>query len=386
MKSNPGLHVLLLGLALPVAAVETWTVQSSGTKANLTGVACPNANTCYAVGDSGVILKNSNGSAYWIKQASGTAVNLISLSFVDALNGYVLAGDGSVLKTTNGGISWVLQSGFTGVSYLFFADANNGHGLSGTSVRNTMDGGLTWTSSPSPWLSNNDAIRSTCFVDAKVGYIVTYFYQFYIVSDIYGYTAYLWQNNLYKTTDAGVTWSRVSALASGGGGGVSPGVDAPYSLHFLDANRGYAVGGDSILATSDGGATWTHQSNGTKNRLRSVGFQNAGFVYAVGDSGAVLETQNGGVDWKVVIAGFTKYNLNDIKVVDSTAYIVGNGGFIMKKTGQPVSVMNTRSMTRSARHPIGVPGYTFELPDHQVFNLLGQKPMRRALSLPHKVR
>ena len=51
----------------------------------------------------------------------------------------------------------------------------------------------------------------------------------------------------------------------------------------------------TILATSNGGATWTPQNSGTTESLSGVAFANASDGWAVGDDGAIVSTSNGGV-------------------------------------------------------------------------------------------
>ena len=72
MKTNLILPVLFLCATVAIEAQETWTVQTSGTKADLTSISCSDVNTCYAVGDSGVILKTTNGGTAWVKQVNRT--------------------------------------------------------------------------------------------------------------------------------------------------------------------------------------------------------------------------------------------------------------------------------------------------------------------------
>jgi photosystem II stability/assembly factor-like uncharacterized protein len=61
------------------------------------------ANTGYAVGAGGKILKTTDGGTNWSVQSSGTTDNLSSVYFTDANTGYVVGGNGTFLKTTNGG-------------------------------------------------------------------------------------------------------------------------------------------------------------------------------------------------------------------------------------------------------------------------------------------
>jgi photosystem II stability/assembly factor-like uncharacterized protein len=55
------------------------------------------------------------------------------------------------------------------------------------------------------------------------------------------------------------------------------------------------VGEDgTILRTINGGAAWTAQDSGTTNWLSGVSFIDANTGWAVGGSGTILHTTNGG--------------------------------------------------------------------------------------------
>ena len=105
------------------------------------------------------------------------------------------------------------------------------------------------------------------------------------------------------------------------------------SVHFPDANTGYAVSDyGSILKTTNGGTTWTVKSNGTNNNLCSVYFTNSNTGYAVGVYGTIIKTINGGNTWTTLSSGTTQY-LRSIYFYDvNTGYAVGSNGTILKTT------------------------------------------------------
>jgi photosystem II stability/assembly factor-like uncharacterized protein len=96
------------GFVLKTAnAGTTWTEQSLPTDHSLRNVYFADANTGYAVGDSGTILKTTNGGILWTSQNSGTFNRLLSVHFTDTNTGYIVGEGGIILKTTNGGITGV---------------------------------------------------------------------------------------------------------------------------------------------------------------------------------------------------------------------------------------------------------------------------------------
>ena len=77
--------------------------QESGTNEDLYDVSSTDANTATVVGDTGTILRTTNGGETWVAQDSGTTVGLRGVSFVDANTGTVVGGEGTILRTTDGG-------------------------------------------------------------------------------------------------------------------------------------------------------------------------------------------------------------------------------------------------------------------------------------------
>src|SRR5262249_12649078 len=74
----------------------------------------------------------------------------------------------------------------------------------------------------------------------------------------------------------------------------------PRSVHFADAQRGWAVGFSSgtIMATGDGGASWRPQTSGTTENLWSIHFADAQRGWAVGAGGTIVATSDGGANWR----------------------------------------------------------------------------------------
>ena len=88
---------------------RTWSASPLPTKATLTGLSCPSARTCYAVGTTGgaaasVVIMTRNGGRTWKLRklpAGVTAVTCASPSSCVAL------GYGLILTTTDGGTRWL---------------------------------------------------------------------------------------------------------------------------------------------------------------------------------------------------------------------------------------------------------------------------------------
>ncbi len=95
-------------------------------------------------------------------------------------------------------------------------------------------------------------------------------------------------NTLFKTTDAGSTWTR-SDLGYG---------STLRSVFFTDPQTGCAVSPDGpILYTIDGGSNWTILRSVTRNLLTSVYFSDSLNGTITGYFGSVLRTTNGGISY-----------------------------------------------------------------------------------------
>jgi photosystem II stability/assembly factor-like uncharacterized protein len=102
-------YVLMAALLMVSGAMAQWFPQNSGTTNNLNSVYFTDANTGYAVGDSGTIIKTNDGGDNWGIQSSGTSADLYSVQFTDSLTGYAVGDSSIILKTIDGGENWIDQ-------------------------------------------------------------------------------------------------------------------------------------------------------------------------------------------------------------------------------------------------------------------------------------
>jgi len=76
--------------------------------------------------------------------------------------------------------------------------------------------------------------------------------------------------------------------------------EAIYSVDFADDNHGWACGQDGlILHTADGGKTWSVQESGTNLYLFAVDFVDPQHGWVVGDRSTYLHTADGGKTWQI---------------------------------------------------------------------------------------
>jgi photosystem II stability/assembly factor-like uncharacterized protein len=190
----------------------------------------------------------------WEVQASGVEDDLFAVAFATDQDGVAVGANRTILRTTDGGQTWkrVLGPAKQKGNFAAVLFANDSIGW----VRNqfteeihrTADGGQTWQYVKAP--KEGSVYAPSGFASHAIAG-ETYFWQ--NAGGAFG------GNGLYKTTDAGRTWTSLwQSDGKLGGGGVS--------LAFPDANEGWmasigkAVPHEYYVArSSDGGKTWTAQ-------------------------------------------------------------------------------------------------------------------------------
>jgi len=121
-------------------------------------------------------------------------------------------------------------------------------------------------------------------------------------------------NTIVATADGGETWTAQKPPGS---------YNDLYGVTFVDAQHGWIVGGaeqiapGTILATSDGGRTWrTQRSKG--NVLFDVAFADKRRGWVVGTNGLILATEDGGRHWRTQRPGAEENLwLSDVVCIDT---------------------------------------------------------------------
>lgn len=244
--------------------------------------------------------------------------NLFDTCFVSPTEGWVVGDLGRVFKTTDGGKTWERQqvSGrwpFLGISCLdgkqAWISSTNGR------VFKTADGGATWSEQQTPVKRN---LFKIVFVNPQRGTAVGDF------------------GAIVHTEDGGATWQEVSlpenfklpdsALDSG----VLPNDALLYGLSFVDESHGWISGEfGTILATTDGGATWTQQQSGLESTLFGIHFADRNTGLAVGIDGVILRTDDGGTTWKTLASPFDERSYYEVGLSGQYGWIVGGQGTVL---------------------------------------------------------
>ena len=89
-------------------------------------------------------------------------------------------------------------------------------------------------------------------------------------------------------------------------------------------------------------SNWESQISGTSNQLFSVNFTNSNTGFAVGISGTILKTTNGGTNWENQQSGISPWLHSVYFVDDNTGWAVGDGCTIIKTTNGGVTFVDEK--------------------------------------------
>jgi photosystem II stability/assembly factor-like uncharacterized protein len=304
-----------------VTVFGQWSAANSGTTNNLNGGYLLDSGVGLVVGDAGTIVKTTDAGMTWSPLTSGTTNALHDVYFFDATQGVAVGEQGLILRTTDGGAGWQdVASGVTDtLRSVSFSGGNGICGGDSQTILYSTDAGASWQISQSGFFGGgfpgaqmlsatvafvggqNSIFQALLGVstDGGASWDADNFHPFYFDKNEGGGTDLFFfdQNTgvmsgavfdgrgaIARTTDAGVSWSTLFFDQTIQG------------LNFPQPTSGFAAGGGGRISHStDAGITWTDQSSGTSANLNDVSFASDALRgIAVGDSGTILWTANGG--------------------------------------------------------------------------------------------
>jgi Secretion system C-terminal sorting domain/Photosynthesis system II assembly factor YCF48 len=254
-----GAILVVMTFGANIFAQPAWTPQTSPTTQNLNSASAVSTDLCWMSGESGAVIRTTNGGTTWTLVNAGLAgLNFYNLFAIDANECWLGQDDGTLWHTTNGGANWtfiVLSPTPIFINIIHFFDANYGF-IQGDPVGNqwryyiTTDGGLNWTLPPNTPNS----------VGTEAGW-----------------------NNSYCALDTGHIWWGTNATKIWKGSLRGPFSSYPsgsanysFGVAFDDANTGVALVNTSgttnqpCLRSTNGGTSWA-----------SMGFTPAGIAYGI---------------------------------------------------------------------------------------------------------
>ena len=225
-----------------------WTyLTNSGVTGILRSVSIVDANVAFISGDSGIVLKTTNGGLNWTNIAALPIPATMGCDVVRAIdaNTVIVAGTPSasfVYKTTNSGTTWTQVFSETGgyVDDIRFKDANNGFMYGDPvggrwSLWKTTNGGTTWD--------------STGLYLAQVAGEAGWDNDMCVQGNNIWFGASA-NSHVYRSTDFGASW--ISSTTTG---------IASTTCVTFSGNIGFVTGGGVTLKSTDAGITWSAFTN-----------------------------------------------------------------------------------------------------------------------------
>ncbi len=251
----------------------------------------------------------------WMQLAAPVSTDLMGVRIVDDTLGYAVGEKGTILKTGDGGKTWIRQtSGLDAQAVLTSVACQVPGNVVAVGNRWNVVGMVT---PDNAWQLNGVPDRdwkAICNVTAS---------NFVFVGSGGGIV-------LDSTTPGGGFRSNGTQRAFLS----SPTTLPLFGVSFLTPTDGIAVGDSGmILVTQNGGSSWDIHQSPHRSPLRSVATGNTSEACAVGDNGTILITTDRGATWLDASPAGLFTNLHSVAYSNaSTVVAVGDTGVIIKST------------------------------------------------------
>ena len=320
------------------------------------------------------IYKTTNGGNSWSKQDSsiGSCDAMFALNDQVAIfSNWTGVGENTrgIRRTSNGGATWTTANAeknyYTDID---FGSAAVGYASSGGTagnkplVKKTTDAGATWTTVSQNFPKAKYELTGISFVDENTGWTVSY------------------DGFVYKTINGGIDWSAPDSL----------GFESFRDIEFFNKDTGWAVGGIGgemvIVRTTNGGTLWT-KTKLPGGSLREAEALTSKIVWCAAMSGQIIATADAGETWFKLpsdINGFESLDMVNIYI----GYAVGSSGKLYKTTNGGIvsagdrilsAVPRSYSLEQNFPNPFN-PSTTIQfsvekqqLSSLRVYNALGQE-------------
>ncbi len=263
-----------------------------------------NDDVAIIVGDSGTILRTTDGGLNWNKLLNITSKNLKSINIAQNIF-YVCGDSGFIIESTNLGISWnsISFQFQTNLSDIFFIDTLNGYVVGENSIFKTTNKGGNWTRQT----FDNNLFQAVYFINKDTGF----------ATSLRIFSPGNFHSAIYKTTNGGVDWFiQIS----------TPGEEL-YEIYFIDS-VGYIIGEhEKVFRTTNYGSNWYEPHPTTPPRTES--FFSTFFIdsltgWITGDVEKIYKTSNGALSWDIQLS---RLDLNKAVFLNSIVFKDSNNGF-----------------------------------------------------------
>ena len=269
--------------------------------------------TGLGVSANGLFRTSDGGDTFTLVRAGVAA----DVEFLQPTVAVAIVDDGLV-RSTDGGLTWTAAGSAEGRDRLFpvSSDVALAWGRSGVfpdyddRIFRTADAGATWT-------DLGEVIAADPFA-ASFGF-VSPAPAIVIASDGAG--------NLYRSSDAGLTWAQTFATP-----GPIPSFLGSGAPVFVDSQTGYfGFGAGFVIGTTDGGTTWSQLSSGSGTTVLAMDRFANGDLIATGEAGQVLTRAGGAAPWRIR-ATLGPASLEAVQVVGPQAVVAVDGAGVVYRS------------------------------------------------------
>jgi len=331
--------VLKTGSAGVLPGASAWQTQTHATPSGFSFryVKSFSSSDCSILGNNAassvLVARTTNNDSSWtynLFDLGFPTANIMSYDFASSAIACVGTSTGTILRTTNSGVSWSavfqLPSTVLNIRYLRFFNLSEGVAVGDAAnagaplaVLGTTDGGTTWNSQSTAFSGARTVSDAVGFFSRSVGLLVT------LPTDVYQYTtnggqtwtqypehprvtyfhfvdpqvvfgigieAPLTVNGIYRSTNAGMSWTLKT----------TSGVQAPFNNFSIAGARVWSLHGvpdpftgyGRMKYSTDLGETWSLQPLATSEALVGVSFASQTDGWAIA-ARTILHTTTGGV-------------------------------------------------------------------------------------------
>lgn len=302
-------------IVIPDRSESIWKKSLLGYEAEFNDVSFVDDNIgwCSLSGTPGKLYKTTNGGVTWFKLYQSNTP-FTSIHFFSKNDGYATTygESGKLLKTTDGGFSWLFFK--MNVPTKMYFRQNKGF-LYGKQILMSNDFGENWNSI-SPYLPSFSC-NDIYFADDNTGWFC-------------GKDPSSYNSMLFKTTDGGVSWTKLYESTAGEFTNVIGFADSD-TLYITYFNVIHGIRGTTTLKSKDGGSTWV-KIPGTGGDAIHFTSPQKGWV-AEGDytnSARIKKTTDGGVTWNTELEDNTG-RFRKMYFLGHNAWILGPGRMLNNK-------------------------------------------------------
>ena len=320
---------IISSVAFTTDGGASWTQASSPVGTSVLAIAPSTANTAVLAGTAGIVLAGNVNSSQLTLQSGVVAPALSSVSVVNAQTAWAVGGAGEVLRTTDGGGSWQVLSSPAGGSTWSEPSSPSGRLMSVAAVDantawvvaeptgfnpliyKTTDGGSTWQAQVQTMDSSANYLNlwAVSAVDANTAWAVGYSSNVSMAAVI------------LKTVDGGSNW--VEQTVPGGAISLA-------AVKAINASTAWAVGPGGVFKTTDGGSNWIQQQTPkARDNWSTVASVDGNSVWVGAWSGNVIYSANGGSSWATQQVTSAQPVDAIVAVNANTAWAVGGSVFGM---------------------------------------------------------